>query len=423
MVRLAGISSPRLWLAAVAVLYFAVQMAVVRDLPLGWDEAIYASQTDPRRPTLPFSAPRARGTSWLVAPLQRLTGSTVALRIYLAALSSLALYGAYAVWIRLRLPARGAVPLAALLLVPLWTMVFYGPTPMPNVWVALTGVYATGVLLFMASGDHPAWLAWASAAAVAAATTMRPGDVAPLLMALGIAVLLQRRWRAQAVRLLAPLVSGAALGALPWVVEAQLRYDGFIARARRAAQGQSTGERFVPDYQLRALDGPILCRPCPRDSQPIPPLGVALWLVGAALVVLAVCVALRSRSGTGPPDLRPGTLLPTFAGGSVAMPYLFLVGYAAPRFLLPAYALLAIPASMALWHIAVRPGHGVRWPAALFTGALVVGHVAVQYDWLAEIMRGQERSRAGWGALAEAMHENGVRPPCTLTGDMAPPIA
>ena len=42
------------------------------------------------------------------------------------------------------------------------------------------------------------------------------------------------------------------------------------------------------------------------------------------------------------------------------LPYLFLVGYAAPRFMLPAYALLALPVGQALHHLATDPRGRVR---------------------------------------------------------------
>ena len=52
--------SPRFWLLIVCLAFVLAQVGLVRNLGLGWDESIYASQTDPRRPALVFSAPRAR---------------------------------------------------------------------------------------------------------------------------------------------------------------------------------------------------------------------------------------------------------------------------------------------------------------------------------------------------------------------------
>lgn len=409
--------SPRAWLGLVALFFGTAQVLLVADVPLGWDESIYASQTDPRRPALVFSAPRSRGMSWVAAPIQAVAGSTVALRVYLAVVASLALYAAYAVWLRVR--PDGSVPLAALGFSTLWLTVFYGPSTMPNVAIALAGVFAAGTLVCASREIGPHWLPWAGGAAVAAATMIRPGDVVPLAGALGVAVLAHRPWRRRAVGLLAPLVVGAAVGAVPWLVEAQLRYGGVPARVYRALSTQGTGERFVPDYQLRALDGPLLCRPCERATQPIPLWGVLFWAALVALVAVAVWVVVRRRRQV----LADATLLPAWAGGVLALPYLLLVGYAAPRFMLPVYALLALPVGQALHHLVTDPRGRLRpVPVALVT-ALLLGHVAVQYRTLETIVDGQVASRATWAEVGGVLARHGVVPPCTLLGGQSPPVA
>ncbi|MFF4650768.1 hypothetical protein [Streptomyces sp. NPDC001380] len=59
-------------LAAVAAAFTAAQLLlVVPGTGLGWDETVYVSQVDPRVPAAFFSAPRARGISWLAAPPSR----------------------------------------------------------------------------------------------------------------------------------------------------------------------------------------------------------------------------------------------------------------------------------------------------------------------------------------------------------------
>lgn len=408
--------SPQWWLAVVAAAFLVAQMVLVGGVALGWDESIYASQTDPRRPALAFTAPRARGTAWLAAPVLAATDSLWVLRAWFALLSSAALYVAYAVWLRsLRGPT---VPLAAALFASLWTTVFYGPSLMPNVLVALAGLFATGAMLRTAQGIGYPVLPWFGGAAVAVATLVRPGDVAPLLLSLAAAVVLWPPWRRRAIGLLVPLVLGAVVGALPWIVEAELRYDNTFLRVRRALSTQSTGERFVPDYQLRSLDGPLLCRPCNRDTQPIPPLGVVLWVVGTVLIALAVVLAVRRAFRS----TREATLLPAAVGVAGALPYLFLVGYAAPRFLLPAYALVALPVAQALGWLAAPRGRPHPLGVGV-VGALVLGHVFIQLVWLNRVIEGTEPGRARYVAIARALDAHGVRPPCTLVGTESAPVA
>lgn len=411
-----GLGPPRLCLAVVAAAFLVAEVVLVGDVALGWDESIYASQTDPRRPALAFTAPRARGTAWLAAPVLAVTDSLLALRAWFALLSSAALFAAYEVWLK---PLRGpTVPLAAALFAASWTTVFYGPSLMPNVLVALAGLFATGALLRTAQRTGYSALPWLGGAAVGLATLIRPGDVAPLLFSLAGAVVVWRPWRRHTFELLIPLVLGAAAGALPWIVEAELRYDNTLLRIRRAVSTQSTGERFVPDYQLRSVDGPILCRPCNRDTQPIPSLGVAVWVVGTALIALAVFLAVKGALGSA----REATLLAASVGVAGALPYLFLVGYAAPRFLVPAYALLALPVAQALGWLAAPRGR----PDPLGLGlvaALVVGHVFVQALWLNRVLDAQEPARARYVALARALNAHGVGPPCTLVGAESAPVA
>lgn len=414
--RRGGLALPRLCLAGVAVAFLVAEVVLVGDVALGWDESIYASQNDPRRPALAFTAPRARGTAWLAAPVLAVTDSLLALRAWFALLSSAALYAAYEVWLK---PLRGpTVPLAAGLFAALWTTVFYGPSLMPNVLVALAGLFATGALLRTAQRTGYSALPWLGGVAVGVATLVRPGDVVPLLFSLAAAVVLWRPWRRRAFRLLSPIVLGAAAGALPWIVEAELRYDSTLLRIRRAVSTQSTGERFVPDYQLRSVDGPILCRPCDRDTQPIPPVGVAVWVVGTALVALAVFLALKGTFRSA----REATLLAASVGVAGALPYLFLVGYAAPRFLLPAYALLALPVAQALgWWAAPR---GRPRPLGVsLVAAVVVGHVFIQAIWLGRVLDAQAPAHARYASLARALDAHGVRPPCTLVGAESAPVA
>ena len=115
--------------------------------------------------------------------------------------------------------------------------------------------------------------------------------------------------------------------------------------------------------------------------------------------------------------------MPFACGVSAAFPYLFLIGYAAPRFLLPAYAFLALPVADALVRT-VRAVSGAR--RALVVTVLVMGlagHLAVQYHVLSRTVVRDHAGRDRWAQLATELHRLGVRPPCLVTGDQNIPVA
>ncbi|MEW2514368.1 hypothetical protein [Streptomyces sp. NPDC046870] len=332
-------SGRALWpTAAVAAAFTLAQLVLVRPgLGLGWDETVYVSQVSGHAPASFFSAPRARGVSLLVAPVAAWSSSTALLRTYLALLSGLALFLALRAW-------RGLFPVRVLafggaLFASLWVTLFYGPQAMPNYWVAVAALAAVACFL-RAPTDRSAL--WGLAGSAALMAWMRPVDAvwatAPLL-ALGLA----RRNR----RALLVLLAGLAAGAAEWVAEAYTSYGGL---ARRLSDGSAIqgglGWHFAVVDQLRALGGRTLCRPC---TGALPhPLVTLWWWTLPALAALALVVARRGR--------RPAaTVLPLACAATAAFPYLFLIGYAAPRFLLPAYALLAIPVADALAHLATGP--------------------------------------------------------------------
>lgn len=252
---------PLPWLAAVAVFFAAVQLAfVVPGSGPAWDETVYVSQVGGNAPAAFFSAPRARGISYLVAPVAALTASTTALRIYLALMSAAALFAALRIW-RTVLPTPVLVGAGALF-AGLWPTLFYGPAAMPNLWCALGSLAATGWAVRTLRGDpRRAGTTTGAASAVALVALMRPADgfwlALPLMLA---AVLVPGRRRPS---LCAALAGGLVAGCAPWIAEAYAHYGGLVARLHRAGEIQGgLGWNFAVDDHLRALAGRTLCRPC-----------------------------------------------------------------------------------------------------------------------------------------------------------------
>jgi Tfp pilus assembly protein PilV len=398
-------------LGAVAVVFTLAQLVLVRPgLGLGWDETVYVSQVSGHVPAAYFSAPRSRGISLLVAPIASWSDSTVLLRVYLAVLSGLALYLALRVW-RGHL-GPGVLALAGALFASLWVTLFYGPQAMPNYWVAIGALACVGCFLRARANarDRAAW--WGVFAGAALMALMRPMDAVYIVLPLLALCLLSLRHP----RLLVVLVVGLVAGAGEWVIEAYTSYGGLAQRLSAASgiQGGLGWHLAVLD-QLHSLGGRTLCRPC-TGSAPNP--AVTLWWFALPLLaVLGSVVAVRTRRAL--PVLLPGACAVT-----AAVPYLFLVGYAAPRFLLPAYALLALPVALGLVHLVTAPAR--RAGRTLAVGLLAVGlagHLAVQYAVLEHTVHSSAASRAEWARTAAALHALGVRQPCLLSGYDAVPIA
>ncbi|MEU9453036.1 hypothetical protein [Streptomyces sp. NPDC048277] len=402
--RLRG--EPRL--AAVAAVFTLAQLVLVRpDLGLGWDETVYVSQVSGHTPAAFFSAPRARGISLLVAPIASWSDSTVLLRIYLAVLSGLALYLALRVW-RTHV-APGVLALAGALFASLWVTLFYGPEAMPNYWVAVGALVCVGCFLRARANprDRAAW--WGVCAGAALMAWMRPMDA--VYVVLPLAALALRR-----PRLLAVLAAGLVAGAGEWVIEAYVSYGGLGQRLSDASRIQGgLGWHLAVVDQLRSLGGRTLCRPC-TGAAPSP--AVTLWWFALPLLAaLGAVAAVRARRALP-------VLLPLGCAATAAVPYLFLIGYAAPRFLLPAYALLALPVAHGLAHLVTAPAR--RTARALAVGLVAVGlagHLAVQYVVLEHTVHGSAASRADWSRTAAALHTLGVRSPCLLSGYDAVPVA
>ncbi|MEU0132720.1 hypothetical protein ABZ172_01575 [Streptomyces sp. NPDC006296] len=405
-------TGPLPWLAAVGGLFAVVQLVcVVPGSGLAWDETVYVSQVGGSAPAAFFSAPRARGISYLVAPVAAFTASTTALRICLALLSALTLVAVLWIWRRL-LPTPVLVGAGALF-AGLWPTLFYGPAAMPNLWCALGSLAATGWTgRALRGAAGPAERAGAGAA-VAFVALMRPADGFWLALPLALAALLLTGRRLPG--LCAALVGGLVAGCAPWTAEAYAHYGGPVARLHRAGEIQGgLGWNIAVDDHLRALAGRTLCRPCDIGWENP---ATALWWAALPVLVAGGIVAAR-RAGRG-----GLALLATVTGLSTAVPYLFLVEYAAPRFLLPAYALLAVPAAEHLRHLFAR-AHRARRPSAAAGLALALAvHLGIQLSVLSHVTGTSRATGARFAAVAGALNGMGVRPPCVVSGEDAVPIA
>ncbi|GAA3903880.1 hypothetical protein GCM10022207_86310 [Streptomyces lannensis] len=189
------------------------------------------------------------------------------------------------------------------------------------------------------------------------------------------------------------------------MIEAYVSFGGLAQRLSDGSriQGGLSWNNAVGD-QLRSLGGRILCRPC---TGTMPSTAVTLWWFALPVfAVLGLVAAIRMRRVAA-------TALTCACAGTAAIPYLFFIGYAAPRFLLPAYALLALPVADALVFL-LTVSRGVWRPVAVTAVAVgLLGHLAIQASVLERLVLGTARGHQRWDHIAAELHRNGVRPPCS----------
>ncbi len=410
-VRVFAVRRPVLWLVVVSVLHAASPILVLGvHWWFGIDETVYLSQINAHVQPGLFSAPRARGSALIAAPVTVVTASTAAVRLWLSVLSGVGLFLAFLPWLRAR---RGYVaPLAAALFSSVWSAVYYGFTVMPNEWVAYGALAACGSMLCYLRDGQRRFLAIA-AIACAGVGLFRPSDALYLLAGIGLgSMLIPAGWQRRMI-VTAALAAGVLAGVAEWIVEAELSFGGVMRRVHLAqAENGGGGLHFAGAAQARALAGPTLCRNGCHVDAPFP---YQLWWVFlAAFALVGIISAGRTRRSR-----------PEFVAAVVALvmaaQYLFTVTYAAPRFLLPTYALLSIPCAAGLIACARTPRSGA--PRAVVVSLLVLGlsaHTAVQLRVvLTKLKPFETRSYHGYLADGHQFVEHGIHRPCLVLGGPA----
>jgi hypothetical protein len=385
----------------------------------GSDETVYLSQINPTHPAVIFSPPRARGLTLLVAPVTAWTSSVVVVRLWLAFLTGLGTFLAFRPWLRLVNPY--VVPLAALLFSSLWTTIYYGYEAMPNIFFAYAAVAAVACLLRFRQEGRRRWVGGLFAT-MALLALLRPSDAGFVFVPMFVAVFVLRGMvRRDRLWLAGAAVLGVVAGAAEWVVEAYVRFGGVLNRVHlaEAEQGTPGALHFSLVRQAEVLTGPLLCRGgCHAHA---PGWALAWWFAIPVLTVIALC-AWRRRAAV--------LVLPTVVALAVAAEYLVTVGYAAPRFLTPAYALLALPCAAGLlvlvrW-LAARTG-APPWRATVLAAAagLVLVQLASQVHIIQTSILPSTRGKvAEYVRVGDALrHDLPVGGRCLIVGHDANPIA
>jgi hypothetical protein len=379
------------------------------------DEIVYLSQVAAHSPALLFTAPRARGMPALLFPVAHFTTDLDVLRSYLVIVGSLALYTGFRPW--LRLAPTTTVPVAAALLASLWTTSFFGAEAQPNFMVAVLGIAAIGYALLSLRHIRrrdPVYCA----ICVALIGLIRPSDATWLVAGLLLTALGFVAARRQPTRRIiwagAGVVGGLILGWSEWAIEAQASYGGFFHRLAQANAVNTPGAHFSLLTQASAINGPTLCRPC---NQAVSVPHIAWWFAIPPLVGIGLYAARRTMR------FLP-LLTATVAGTALALEYVITVSYAAPRFLLPAYALLSLPAAAGILAL-VRWARAPRLRVAAITAVVVVLGVQLvsQTAFLRRQVQASTASRNGYFTQAAVLRSYGVHAPCIVYGPTGPPVA
>jgi hypothetical protein len=402
------------WLVGLAAAFTIAQLAFVPPrMGLGWDEVVYISQVSAHAPTAYFDSTRARGLTLLVTPVELVTASFTALRVYLSVASGLGLLLALCAWRRVR--SDWLLALAGVLFGGLWVAQFNGPQVMPDFWTALSALAAVGCFLRF-TGGHAAGRGWGAlaglAAAVAWAALIRPGDAVYLAAPLVLAALVARRWEP-----LVAAVSGLVAGSAEWIIEADVRFGGLRSRLHLAAAQQGGfGLHFSLAAEWHALNGPLMCRPgwC---TAPVRDVAPGLWWLALPALVLAGLLAAR-RAG-----YLWSSLLAVVCAISLAAEYIFMIDDASARYLLPAYALLAILVADGLSRLVTGTSRTLRPVGLVLLGALLTAQLVSQHLVLDREVAGAVAYGDDYWRVAGDLRALGVRPPCLLNGQQYLPIA
>lgn len=365
-----------LGLFAVGLLYFIGQVLLISPRrAVSWDEAIYLSQVTRGATALAFAPSRARGVTLLVLPIARFTTSSVAVRVWLAVGSSMMLVYAFRAW---RPLLGGAATLGAVMFAGTWLALLYGSEVMPNLWSALLATAASGYAARYAWGGKAKADLVKASVLLALMALFRPPDAAILSVVLATVIAVREEGLRRAALW---LPGGAAVGWIPWLVEMQVRFG--LATGLSDATGVShvsTGGLATRLFQhLGLTDGPTI-GPVPGAS--IPVAGAIWWALLVVMSILAIRMA--SKTDRGP------SLVAAVAGAVLAAEYLVLISGLAPRFLLPAYALLSLTAAACL-HCLFEAG---RRRAGLVAVAIVVFLLAWQVGVAVRIGNEVEAARA-----------------------------
>ncbi|MEX1178972.1 MAG: hypothetical protein WEB09_10975 [Nitriliruptor sp.] len=369
--------------ALAGVLYAALTVVFVGlDRQLRWDEVTYLAQVTPGQLDVWFGPQRARGMSVVALPVALFGAPLTLLRVWMVAVSAVALALAYRPWARY---AGWTGAAAAVVAAIGWVPMYFAVELYPNLLAGFAAVGATGHLVCWlarprpeaadAGGAEP-WWAWPAAGrgdlvAVALGTAfvawLRPSESVWLAFGLIPVTLIWARTRA--LPALSALALGGFVGWLPWLLEAIVRFGGPFERLNAAAGTSASGEpRNSLIQYLNLVEGPVR-RVVADPVLTVPALTLLVLL--AALALLGVAQRLD-----GP--RRAAAAVGGVAAAAMVTPYLLLNAGINLRYVLPGMLLAAVPIGAGAATVAGAIRRARSPVAAVVASLVVVGLVGWQ---------------------------------------------
>jgi len=393
------------WLIA-AALAFALAVLLLTPLRMGlsWDEIVYASQISKHVPPMQWGPHRARGLPLLAAPVTLLTGSVLVLRIYLAILAGAGMFLALLAWRGLK-PAW-VLALAALEFGGLGMVQSQASQLFPNYWIALCGVAAVGLFLQgWTRTDPPRRIFVLLAVATAFSTLMRLPDGVVLtvpLLVVATGSLMRRSMARRSAALLLALLAGLAVGCGEWLIEAYMYFHGPAARLAGTTKAVG-GTKFDPLQSLRVIDGGATAY---FGGWSHPRL-LFWWLIFALLALLGIYVTRRARGWVF-------AMLPAVCALGVYALYTLPIRDNA-RYLLPAWALLALPAADGIAWLAGQSRGRLRFATAALAVVFLAAELGTQHAVLVrQSAQLQAAARANVNTV-NALRQLGINGHCFMS--------
>lgn len=396
------------WPALVSLLFLGAELtpALLR-MPLGADEITYIARTSAHASGVSLPPVHGQGVGLLAAPVTLFTTSLTVIRVWMSILSAIGLFLSLLCWRRLR--PMWVVGLAGLILASLAIIQNSGVQVYPDWWGGLATLALTALFLHAVNGTVRGRVVLPLIAFVSMVIVlMRPQNVVFLMGPVILATLLVSRWRK--LRVLVAMAVGVALGALEWVIGAYLWYGGLAERVHLAGQEPPALKLYFSlGTQLKVLNGPWYCIP-PHCTGWAEPGETPWWIAFLVVAIIGLCLSWRRPT-------RASSVLAAVTATWVAVLYVFLVPFGAPRYIIPSFALMAILSADAIaWMVTEAR---LRKTGIVFACIFLLSGIVSQRIVLQREASEQTAGRRLFEASADHLMKLGVRAPCVVESPSA----